>query len=144
MLHDIRVDHYMAKQPVVLTPDMSIDAAIKTLLQHRISGAPVVHDGLLVGIFSEADCLSDMLQSGYYEMSSGLVRDVMSAGADTIHPSQSILDAAELFKQRGRRRLPVVDDLGVVVGQISRRDVLRALDDLAHKTAPKQNSPATH
>lgn len=95
MLHDIRVDHYMAKSPIVLSP----------------------------------------------EMSSGLVRDVMSAGADTIHPSHSILDAAEMFQQHGRRRLPVVDDLGVVVGQISRRDVLRALDDLAHRQ--KQSSVAT-
>lgn len=141
MLHDIRVDHYMAKKPIVLSPEMSIDAAIKTLLQHKISGAPVVQHGQLVGIFSEADCLSDMLQSGYYEMSSGLVRDVMSTGADTIHPSQSILDAAAVFQQRGRRRLPVVDDLGVVVGQISRRDVLRALDDLAHRQ--KQSTVAT-
>lgn len=140
MLHDIRVDHYMAKQPILLKPEMSIDAAIKTLLQHKISGAPVVHEGVLVGIFSEADCLGDMLQAGYYEMNAGLVRDVMSTATDTIHPSQSILDAADVFQQRGRRRLPVVDDLGVVVGQISRRDVLQALDDLAHRQ--KQNSAA--
>lgn len=136
MLHDIRVDHYMAKQPIVLSPEVSIDAAIKTLLQHKISGAPVVQSGELIGMFSEADCLADILQSGYYDMSSGLVRDVMSTGIDTIHPSQSILDAADLFQKRGRRRLPVVDDLGVVVGQISRRDVLRALHDLAQKRDP--------
>lgn len=136
MLHDIRVDHYMAKQPIVLSPELSIDAAIKTLLQHKISGAPVVQNGELIGMFSEADCLGDILQSGYYDMSSGLVRDVMSIGIDSIHPSQSILDAADLFQKRGRRRLPVVDDLGVVVGQISRRDVLRALHDLAQKRDP--------
>lgn len=136
MLHDIRVDHYMAKQPIVLSPETSIDAAIKTLLQHKISGAPVVHSGELIGMFSEADCLADILQSGYYNMNSGLVCDVMSTGIDTIHPSQSILDAADLFQKRGRRRLPVIDDLGVVVGQISRRDVLRALHDLAQKRDP--------
>ena len=132
MLHSLRVADYMAQQLITLSPDTTIDQAIKTLLTHRVSGAPVVQDGELVGVFSESDCLEDILQSGYYEMSSGLVGDVMTPRPQTIHVDDSILSAAEIFHRDHRRRLPVVDDQGCLVGQISRRDVLRALDSLTH------------
>ena len=133
MLHSLRVADYMAQRLITLSPEMTIDLAIKTLLTHNISGAPVVSQGELVGMFSEADCLEDIVQSGYYEMSSGLVGDVMSSKPETIHANDSILSAAEVFHRHNRRRLPVVDDQGTLVGQISRHDVLRAIDSLTHQ-----------
>ncbi|MBA4151453.1 MAG: CBS domain-containing protein, partial [Acinetobacter sp.] len=63
MLHSIRVADYMATKLVTLTPDTSIDQAIRELLTHRISGAPVIEGGELVGMFSESDCLEEALQS---------------------------------------------------------------------------------
>ncbi|WP_022955469.1 CBS domain-containing protein [Perlucidibaca piscinae] len=134
MLHSIRVGDYMATQLVCVTPGMTIDQAIKVLLNHRISGAPVIENGELLGMFSESDCLAEIIQAGYYESNAGLVSDVMRAPVDTIHVDESILRAAEVFQREHRRRLPVVNDLGVVIGQISRRDILRAMDDLTHQS----------
>ncbi|MEL0028596.1 MAG: CBS domain-containing protein [Perlucidibaca sp.] len=133
MLHSIRVADYMTSNLVVLHPDMTIDQAIKELLTHGISGAPVLEHERLVGVFSESDCLQDIIQAGYYESNAGLVRDVMSTSVQSIHPDESILTAAESFLAGKRRRLPVLDDLGNLVGQISRRDILRAMDDLTHQ-----------
>jgi CBS domain-containing protein len=42
----------------------------------------------------------------------------------------SIIDLAELFKASGFRRYPVMKD-NRLVGQISRKDVLRALEKLS-------------
>lgn len=133
MLHSIRVADYMASRLVTLQPDMTIDQAIKELLTHGISGAPVLENERLVGVFSESDCLQDIIQAGYYESNAGLVRDVMSKTIESINPDESILTAAEIFLKGKRRRLPVVDDQGHLVGQISRRDILRAMDDLTHQ-----------
>lgn len=134
MLHSIRVADYMATKLVTLTTDMSIDQAIRELLTHRISGAPVLEEGLLVGMFSESDCLEDLLQSGYHNSGGGRrVQDVMSRTIVTIGPEDSILQACEIFIKKGRHRLPVVDHMERLVGQISRRDVIRAMDDITHR-----------
>lgn len=143
MLHSIRVADYMASRLVTLQPDMTIDRAIKELLTHGVSGAPVLENDKLVGVFSESDCLGDILQSSYYESNAGLVRDVMSTQIQSISPEESILAAAEIFLHGKRRRLPVVDDQGHLVGQISRRDVLRAMDDLTHQPL-SAHSQITH
>lgn len=136
MLQSIRVADYMAVKLVTLSPATSIDEAIRLFLEHGISGAPVLQDSKLVGVFSESDCLKDVLHAGYHNMSSGLVGDFMSTDIESIGPDDSIISAAELFLSRKRRRLPVVDTNGTLVGQISRRDVLRAIDDFTRKTAP--------
>ncbi len=133
MLHSLRVADYMATRLITLTPETSIDQAIRELLTHGISGAPVVKGGELVGIFSESDCLEEALQSGYHNTSSGQVKDVMSTQVITISPEDSILQAAEIFIKQGRHRLPVKDYRGKLVGQISRRDVIRAMDDMTHR-----------
>lgn len=138
MLRSIRVADYMAKNLATLSPDTSVEQAIAVLLDRRISGAPVVEDGRLVGMFSEIDCLREMLHAGYHDMSSGRVRNFMSNEVETIGPDDSIVVAAEIFLNRKRRRLPVIDAGGTLVGQISRRDVLRAFADM--RTGQSQQS----
>lgn len=129
MLKSIKVADYMVEQPITLTPDMEINEAAKLLLKNRISGAPVVDaGGNLVGIFSEGDCLRSALSSGYYHETTALVADHMSTDVQTVTPEDSVLAVAEIFTQHRRRRLPVLKD-GKLIGQISRRDALRAIED---------------
>jgi CBS domain-containing protein len=64
MLKIVKVYEYMTADLVCLTPDTDLAKAIDTLLQHRISGAPVVDERKrLVGILSEGDCLKGLDQS---------------------------------------------------------------------------------
>ena len=133
MLKSIRVADYMTRNLVTLKPHVSVNDSIRILLENRISGAPVVDDsGSLVGVFSESDCLKGALQTSYHETEIGSVAEYMTQDPQTISPDSSILDAAEIFIADLRRRLPVVDK-GKLVGQISRRDLLRAMDDFSRK-----------
>ena len=52
------VKDIMAKKLITFTPDTKVIAAIQSLIDHKISGAPVINEkGELVGILSEMDCM---------------------------------------------------------------------------------------
>ncbi|MFT6431036.1 MAG: CBS domain-containing protein [Halopseudomonas sp.] len=137
MLKIVKVYEYMTADLVCLTPDTDLAKAIDTLLQHRISGAPVVDERKrLVGILSEGDCLKGTLTGSYFEEASIKVSDVMTRLVETIDLDADIISVAERFVQSGRRRFPVLDD-GRLVGQISRRDILRAVKHFNDNGAPK-------
>ncbi len=129
MLKSMLVADYMSRRVITLTPDQSVHDAIRVLLENKISGAPVVGEsGELKGMFSESDCLKGALEASYHGTEIGPVSEYMTFDLQTVNGQTSILDAAEIFLADHRRRLPVVDD-GKLVGQISRRDLLRAMDD---------------
>ena len=131
MLKSIKVSDYMAASLVTFKPDMEMRMAISQLVEKRISGAPVVDDhGNLVGVLSEQDCMKVALSAGYYDDYAGQVKDYMSPKVTTIDADTSILTLAQLFIDSPFRRYPVMQN-NRLVGQISRRDVLRALEAIA-------------
>jgi len=131
VLKSVKVRDYMAASLVVLHPEMEILRAIQLLVEHRISGAPVTDElGNLVGVLSELDCMQVALNAGYYEQLGGQVAEFMSRDVRTVQADTSIIALAQMFLDSPYRRYPVLDD-NRLVGQISRRDVLRALGTLS-------------
>jgi len=130
MLESCRVRDFMTTNLVTLSPDQEITHAVHKLVAHDIAGAPVVDpDGRIVGMLTEKDCMKIALDVGYYSEYGGKVSEFMSTGVETIGPDEGIVDAAKRFLEKRYHRYPVVSD-GRLLGQISRRDVLRALDRL--------------
>ncbi len=128
-MKSVKVSDYMARKLVTFRPDDNVLQAMEALLEARISGAPVVDaDGRLVGILSEVDMLEVLMQDSYYNESTGVVSQFMQRDVDTVEPETDIYTVAKRFRQEHRRRFPVVKN-GKLVGQISRRDVLRAARD---------------
>lgn len=131
MLKSIKVGDYMTRHLVTFRSDMDLFTAINRLLEHNISGAPVVDSqGHLIGLLSEGDCLRGILAGAYHEEVGGNVSAYMAREVETVTSQTDIIEASERFLRGRRRRLPVVDD-GVLVGQISRHDVLRAVKEFA-------------
>lgn len=125
------VRDYMTGKLVTFKPDLDVLDAIHELIRHRIAGAPVVDDhGELVGMLSELDCLKVALNAGYYGDWGGPVSDFMSTDVQTVDSEMNIVDMAQKFLSSGFRRFPVLHG-NRLVGQISRRDVLRALGELS-------------
>jgi CBS domain-containing protein len=125
------VSDYMSGKLVTFSPATGVLDAIQELVQHRIAGAPVVDDlGNLVGMLSEFDCMRVVLSAGYHGEPGGPVSDLMVSEVKTVDTGMSIVDLAELFIATRYRRFPVLKD-NRLVGQISRRDVLRALGELS-------------
>ncbi len=130
MLHSISVKDYMAANLVTLTPDMDVLDAIHKLVENVVSGAPVVdHYGNIIGLLSEKDCMKVALSASYYEEAGGKVEEFMTKEVKTVDAETNLVEVAELFMNSPYRRFPVVED-NRLVGQISRRDVLKALEYL--------------
>ena len=120
----------MVTSLVTFDPGMLLSDAMAVLLSKRISGAPVVDgQGNLIGIISKKDCLKVAFRAGYHKERAGPVSDYMSRDVQTVDAGTDIVTVAEQFLKGPFRRFPVLED-NRLVGQISRHDVLRALEDL--------------
>lgn len=132
-IKSVLVKDYMSGRLVTFTPQTDVLDVIEELVQHRISGAPIVDErGRLIGMISEFDCLQVVLTSGYHREPGGPVEQLMTTDVETVDANMNIIDLAELFIATRFRRFPVVTD-NRLVGQISRRDVLRALCEISRE-----------
>ena len=118
---------------ITFRPDQRIAEVMRLMVQRKISGAPVVDAQMnLLGILSEFDCLR-VVAIGAYEGTpldgSRTVEELMTTDVTTIGPHLNLHGIAQLFISRSLRRLPVVEGRRVL-GQVSRRDVLKAMQDL--------------
>ncbi len=130
MLKSIAVKDYMTKNLITLSPDMEILQAARTLVENKISGAPVIDEhGNLVGMVTEKDCLRVAFHASYHEEWGGRVSEFMSRQVKTIEADTSIADLTKQVVTDPHRGYPVVED-NRLVGQISRHDVLKALETL--------------
>ncbi|MCG8592732.1 MAG: CBS domain-containing protein [Proteobacteria bacterium] len=123
----------MTRTLTTLRPDMPAVDAAELLLKNAISGAPVVDSsGNLLGLLSEFDCLRAVAASDY-EMDAHdlaeVVGDLMTRDCHTVSPELDLFGLAHEFVRLHVRRLPVVEN-GRLLGQVSRRDALRAAVEL--------------
>ncbi len=132
MFSGVTVKQYMSSHLVTFSPGQDILEVAGVLLEKRISGAPVVDKrGNLVGVLSEKDCLEALLKARYHEDDvSALVKDVMSTQIQTVDVEDNLVDVARRFVNERYKRYPVLRD-NLLVGQISRRDVLRGLREVS-------------
>jgi len=127
-MDSIKVTDNMDRQPVLLTPEMSLAAAVEALLEKKKLGAPVVDgSGQLVGFLSQQDCMSVMLKSSYHCDLVANVNDCMRTDVLWVSPDDSVLRLAEQMLGPKPKVYPVVEE-GKVIGTINRTDVLSAIN----------------
>lgn len=124
----LKVSDYMTKSLITFKETQSVEDVMQTLVDKRISGGPVVNNSkALIGMISETDCMKQISESRYYNMpmENQTIEKYVCKNVDTIDGNMNIFDAATKFIETKRRRFPVLID-GVLVGQISQSDVLKA------------------
>ncbi|HKA29061.1 MAG TPA: DUF190 domain-containing protein [Candidatus Binatia bacterium] len=155
-LPDVTVADVMSRAPEFVTPDTPLVEVVRRLLERGYTVMPVVDsDRRVVGVIGDQDLLSrgiiserlhihraaaevphDTLQR--LASNGGMVRDVMTAPAVTVHESTHVPEAARLMHDRRLKRLPVIDDAGRLVGVLGRFDILSSIaSGYARRTAPR-------
>ena len=132
----------MRRELITVKPEMSVMEAVHILLSNQFSGAPVVDDeGNLVGIMSELDCVDHMTKSQMSGTPPQNVEDLMTRDVITVPPETTLLQLVDIFGERRFRRLPVVNSKGRLMGQISRRDLMKALYDKMKVERAQERGP---
>lgn len=135
----------MTTSLVTFDPDDTVLDAISRLTKNGISGGPVVDKaGTLVGILSERDCLRLLASDEFYheeqEEEGARVAQFMTRNFKSIPPDLGIYAISHYFLTLPIRRLPVVDH-DRLVGQVSRRDVLRGMEEMSRKRLVRKRYP---
>jgi CBS domain-containing protein len=125
-MKNISIRDYMSPNVTSVKPETNVVEALRVLLKHGRSGAPVIDNaGNLIGVLSEIDCLKEALMNGYFQSGGDRVADHMTSQVDAVQADDNILAVADLFLN-GRRRVPVLEG-EKLVGIITRQDFGRAL-----------------
>ncbi len=134
----------MTRSVVTLRPELRLIDAAGVLLKHEISGAPVVDgEGRLLGLLSEFDCLRVVANSEYdfdNRDTVTTVAEIMTDAVYTVSPELDLFGLAHEFVTKRVRRFPVLEG-GRLIGQVSRRNALRAAYDLRSKILERKRYP---
>jgi CBS domain-containing protein len=149
----MKVADVMTRQVVTIDKDAPIGTAARLLLEHRISGLPVVDAaGNLEGIITEGDFLRraetgtqrrrprwlefilgpGRLAQEYVHTHGRRVNDVMTRRVHTVTEDTPLEDVVRRMEKHRIKRFPVVQD-GKLVGIVSRANLLRALAAVAQE-----------
>jgi CBS domain-containing protein len=128
-----KVSDLMNPHVKTLTADATLESVVQFLLKHELSNAPVVSyqaDGKpkLVGFISERDCLASLTQESFYGSPAPLetAGTIMRGSPICVTPENDLFTIASIFINHPYRHLPVTED-GILLGIISRRDVLKGI-----------------
>jgi CBS domain-containing protein len=137
----MRVADVMTTQVLTVQPETTLKEVAELLGSRGISGAPVVDaSGLVIGVVSEADILAkerrprrrshvDRLLGRGLRDAKARARtagEAMTAPAVTIGADRRVDAAAAIMLDRSVNRLPVIDREGLLVGIVTRADLVRA------------------
>jgi len=143
----MRAIDVMTKDVVTATPEMTVQDVAKLMINHRISGIPIVEgDRQLVGIVTEGDLLrrsetgterqhsrwsewfspNSRLAAEYIKSHARRLADIMTRDVVNVSELATLGEIADLMEARRIKRVPVVHN-GKLVGIVSRADLLRIL-----------------
>jgi CBS domain-containing protein len=120
----------MTADVVTVTEKTQVNEAARILVERRVSNAPVIQVDftrrLLVGFVSEKDVLQCFASGKLYDDPQVQVREIMRPHPICVRPETDVVNLAAIFMQHDFRHLPVTQ-AGMLLGMVSRRDVLTAL-----------------
>ena len=128
----------MTKNPMTVTADTKVDEVAHLMKKHNFRRLPVVDDGKLVGFLSDSDLMrvapSSATTLSRYEINSLLakicVRDIMKKDVVSVNVDATIEEAALIMYKNKIGGMPVVSNMGAVVGVITDTDIFKTFVDV--------------
>lgn len=128
----------ITKNPMTVTADTKVDEVAHLMKKHNFRRLPVVDDGKLVGFLSDSDLMrvapSPATTLSRYEINSLLakicVRDIMKKDVVSVNVDATIEEAALIMYKNKIGGMPVVSNMGAVVGVITETDIFKTFVDV--------------
>ncbi len=152
----MKAQDVMTRDVISIDPDATVLQAARLMLQHHISGLPVIDKGgNLVGVLSEGDFLRrretrterkrarwlefligpGRMAAEYSHTHGSRVSEVMTTEVQTVEQDTALEDIVEVMERKRIKRVPVICG-GQVVGIITRSNLMHAMVSLARKAEP--------
>jgi CBS domain-containing protein len=152
----MKAEDVMTRDVISIDPDATVLQAARLMLQHHISGLPVIdRDGTLVGVLSEGDFLrrretrTERRRSRWLEFLMGpgkiaaeyshshgsKVSEVMTPDVVTVDVTTPLEEIVDVMERRRVKRVPVICG-SQVVGIVTRSNLMHAMVSLARVAQP--------
>ncbi len=108
-----------------ITPDRTVEEAVRLMAEHDVGALLVVVQGRLVGIVTERDVVRKAVLQGRNPATTPIA-EIMTERVLYVRPEQTVEECMALMTDKHLRHLPVLDD-GRILGIVSIRDVVADL-----------------
>jgi CBS domain-containing protein/anti-sigma regulatory factor (Ser/Thr protein kinase) len=123
LAYELKVEEVMTRDTRTFSPEMPMRAVLELFREARISGAPVVTNGQLVGVIS----MEDLIQALRVGDVDGPISAYMTGDVITVRSTDPVVEALKAFVRTKFGRLPVLDSTGKLVGIITKGDITNGL-----------------
>lgn len=121
LAYELKIQEVMTQDMIVLAPEMLMQDVLECFRQKRISGAPVVSNGELLGVISMEDIINCLIKSDIQSP----VSKYMSTKLFTVLGGDPVIEGLRKFVSTKLGRLMVIDKNGKLVGIITKGDITR-------------------
>jgi CBS domain-containing protein len=108
--------------------DDTMEHALDLITTHKLSGLPVLEDGILIGFLSERDCLKYILSIENFNIPNSFVSEYCTKNVVSISSYLKLPDIIQAFVLKPFHIYPVESD-GKCVGIISRNTLIKLASD---------------
>ena len=153
MSDKIAAEDIMTREVITVSPDDDVQTAANLLLEHHISGLPVIDgNGKVVGVITEADLIirdkefkgpsyinfldgiiylenPQRFQQQLKKMTEQKVKGLMTTRVFTVEPDTPVEKIVTIITDKKVNRVPVVSPDGKLLGIVTRHDILKRYQD---------------
>ncbi|NPA15032.1 MAG: CBS domain-containing protein [Deferribacteres bacterium] len=128
----------MTSPPIIAFPELSLEEAEKIMVRYNINSLPVVDKGKVVGIITR-QTVERALHHGLHEEK---VEDYMNTEFEVATVHTSIKELEDIMLSRQQRMVPILDESGILVGVVTRGELLKALyEDMVKSSVSERKVP---
>ncbi|PLV59871.1 CBS and ACT domain-containing protein [Thermotoga sp. KOL6] len=132
------VKDFMTKNPITIAPETSFSEALKLMKQNKIKRLIVMKDEKIVGIVTEKDLLYASPSKAttlnvwelHYLLSKLKIEEIMTKNVITVNENTPVEDAARIMEENDISGLPVLNDMGHLVGIITQTDIFKVFVEI--------------
>lgn len=144
----LKAKDIMTREVITATPKTTVEELARLLIEHKISGVPVVDDDQLVGVVTENDLIkknarlhiptiirlfdayfilnSDKMEDEIKRMVAGTVDEICNKDIVSLTEETTLEEIATVMSEKNIHLLPVLRD-GMVVGIVGKADIVKSM-----------------